>query len=545
MGVAANIQQGRAAYVARGFEDAYRCLSAADAVEALPAEDLELVAEAAFLTGREEQSVDLWTRAYQQHLNDEDPERAAASAYWLAFHLANRGELAPASGWAARGMKLLDDGRDCAERGYLMMIAAIQAVWRGDLDDAEATITIASDIATRFGDADLVTLTTLARAQVLLARGRTADGIALLDDVMMAVTTGEVSVTVAGLAYCAVISSCREVFDVRRAREWSAALTHWCDAQPDLVPYTGWCLIHRAEIMQVQGEWDDAAEAALHAYERSQLSTDHATAAEAHYLLADLHRLRGDLTSAEAAYTEASRSGREPQPGLALLRLAQGQPELAAAAIRRVVEERQLHGVHRAGVLAADVEIMLAVGDVRAARRSGEELTALATQFESPLLAAIAAQWIGAVLLAEGDPRGATAALRRGWAGWQQLDGPYEAARCRELIGLCCRARGDEDSARMELDAARWAYLQLGAAVDQGRVDRLLAQAAGEPTCGLTGREVEVLRLVAAGKTNRSIAADLFLSEKTVARHLSNIFGKLAVPSRAAATAFAYEHQLV
>ena len=308
------------------------------------------------------------------------------------------------------------------------------------------------------------------------------------------------------------------------------------------MPYRGQCLVYRAEIMQLHGAWSDAVEEARRACEWLSRPPGPATG-PAFYQRAELHRLRGEFAKAEQAYRQASQFGRTPQPGLALLRLAQGQLDAAAAAIRRAVEEAQ-DRLTRAKVLAAHVEIMLAVGDVPAARAAADELTAVAADLDAPLLRAVAAHATGAVLLAEGDARAAVAALRRAWTAWQELEAPYDAARVRVLIGLAYRALGDRDTAAMELDAARWVFRQLGAMPDVIQVEALVREAAPRAAGGLTAREVEVLRLVAAGKTNRAIAADLFLSERTVDRHVSNIFTKLGLSSRAAATAYAVEHDL-
>jgi DNA-binding NarL/FixJ family response regulator len=540
------VERGRAAFERSAWTVAYDQLSLADRESGLEPEDVERLATVAFLIGREEESSALWARAHSAYLARGETEQAAGCAYWLGFGLVNRGEFARAGGWIARAAKLLDEvDHDCVQRGYLVMLAGIQALWNGDLETSMASAQQAAELAARFGDADLQVLSGLARGQILITGGSTAEGMSCLDEVMVAVTAGEASPTVAGLAYCAVISACQDVFDLHRAREWSSALTYWCDDQPDLVPYSGWCLVHRGEIMELHGAWADAAETAERAFQRSLLSSDSAAGGAAHYILADLHRLRGDFTQAEEGYREASRLGREPQPGLALLRVAQGRAESAASTIRRRVDETQGH-LARARVLPAYVEIMLEVADVAAAGSGADELAAIASATDSALLRAASAHCAGAVLLSEHEPRAALTQLRRAWTGWRNLDVPYEAARVRVLIGLACRALADEDAAQMEMDAARWAFLQLGATCDLARVEAALARPDAEgATCGLTARELEVLRLVAAGSTNRGIATDLFLSEKTVARHVSNIFSKLDVPSRAAATAFAYEHDLV
>ena len=550
MTTAETLERGRAAFEVSAWVEAYDCLAAADAGASLAPTDIQLFASAAFLIGRDDESSALWARAHRAHLDRGDVEQAAGSAAWLAFGLLTRGETVQAGSWIVRAVKLLDDGqRECVQVGYLVLLSGMRAMFAGDDEAAAQQIDQAVAIADRFGDPDLRMLACTGRGQALLAQGRIDEGIAVLDEVMVAATSGEVSATVAGLTYCAVISACHDVFDVRRAQEWSAALTHWCDDQPDLVPYTGWCQVHRAEIMELRGTWAEALDAATLAYERSLLSTDQATGGAARYLLGDVHRLRGDLELAEEAYREANRLGNEPQPGLALLRLAQGQLDAAVSTVRRVLEERA-DPASRARVLAAYVEIMLACADVPAAQAAVDELDQVAALFRSPFLAASAAQWAGAVRLADGDAGAALPLLRRGWSGWRNLDVPYEAARCRVAIGLACRALGDEDAAQMELDAARWAFAQLAAEQDLARVEALVDPAqpsdAGTPARhGLTAREVEVLQLVASGRTNRAIAADLFLSEKTVARHLSNIFTKLGLPSRAAATAFAYQHGLL
>jgi DNA-binding CsgD family transcriptional regulator len=341
-----------------------------------------------------------------------------------------------------------------------------------------------------------------------------------------------------------VLEGCQELFDLRRAQQWTAVLTGWCAAQPDLVPYRGQCLLHRAELMQLHGAWSDAMEEARRAYERFLQPAAHPAAGAAAYQLAELHRLRGEAAEAEEAYRLASRRGREPQPGLALLRLAQGQLTAARAAIRRVLDETADRPA-RAALLPAAVEIALAGGDVPAARAAADELARAAEELDAPLLRATAAAADGAVLLGQGDARAALAALGRAWTAWQELEAPYEAARARVGIGLACRELGDQDSAAMELDAARWVFRQLGAAQELARVEALAGRGRAGAAGGLTAREVQVLRLVATGRTNRAIAAELVLSERTVDRHVSNIFTKRGVSSRAAATAWAYEHQLV
>jgi DNA-binding CsgD family transcriptional regulator/tetratricopeptide (TPR) repeat protein len=538
------LDRGRESYGRHAWADAVAALSAADAASALDPEDLVLLATATYLIGHDDESTDLFERAHHDFLGRGDVEAAARCAFWLAFFLLGGGQLERGGGWVARGRRLLEaDGRDCVEQGYLLFAGGMMLIFGGDLAAAHSTFCQADAIGERFAHADLVTLARHGQGRALIRLGRGAEGMGLLDEVMVAVTSGAVSPVVAGDVYCSVIQACEESFDLRRAQAWTAALSHWCAAQPDLVPYRGQCLLHRAEIMQLHGAWQDAIDEVERASERLAQRPGSAAGA-AFYRRGELYRLAGAFAEAEESYRQASRSGREPQPGLALLRLAQGQVEAAQAAIRRVVDEAESF-VARSRLLPAHVEIMLAAGEVEAAAAAADELSRMAEEREAPLLRARATQAQGAVLVTRGDARGALAALRQAWRAWQELDAPHEAAGARALIGLACRGLGDEDGAAMELDAARWAFQELGALPDVARMDALAGTAAAKDTGGLTARELEVLRLVAAGKTNRTIAADLFLSEKTVARHVSNIFVKVGVSSRSAATAFAYENDLV
>jgi DNA-binding CsgD family transcriptional regulator len=352
---------------------------------------------------------------------------------------------------------------------------------------------------------------------------------------MLAATAGELSPVVTGLIYCSVIAICHQVYALDRAREWTSALAQWCQGQPQLVSFAGACLVHRSEILQLGGGWGEAIEEARRATERISRPMDRAAAS---YQEAEIHRLRGELGGAEEAYRRASQLGREPQPGLALLRLAQGDREAAATAIRRVVAATT-DRLERARFLPALVEILLATGDLEEARRGCQELEEIAGWVKSEGLGAMAAHARGALLLAQGDAPAALDPLRRAFTVWQKLEAPYPAARVRVLLAKACGALGDREGARLELDAAREAFRALGAASDLAALD-------GSPRGhGLTARELQVLRLVSSGKTNKAIARELSLSEKTVDRHVSNIFNKLAVSSRAAATAYAYQHKLV
>jgi DNA-binding CsgD family transcriptional regulator len=510
---------------------------------------LERLAIAATLTGHEDDGDAAWARAFRELARRGDGPRAARCAFWLAVGLLNRGEAARGEGWLARARRQLEDGpHECAELGYVALPGAIGQVYGGQHAAAAETASTAAAIGERCGDADLVAFARMVQGRALMRMGRTAEGMALLDEVMVAVLGDEVSPMLAGDIYCSVIEGCNEVYDLRRAYEWTVALARWCDAQPDLVPYRGQCQVHRAEIMLRHGAWPTADDAAVDAYQRLTRPPPHPAAGNAAYLLADLRRLRGEYAGAEESYREASRWGREPQPGLALLRLAQGRTDIAEASIRRALAEAT-DPAARPLQLAAAVEILLAAGDLAAARDAAAELAGVAADADAdaPLLDALAAHWTGAVRAAEGEHPAALAPLRRAWTLWQRVEAPYEAARARTLLGQACRNIGDEDSAMMEFDAAAAVFARLGAAPDLARIEELAASARKPPPApaGLTAREVDVLRRVATGRSNREIAADLVLSEATVARHVSNILTKLAVRSRAAATAFAYEHGLV
>jgi DNA-binding CsgD family transcriptional regulator len=538
------LDRAREHYGQRAWANAYRAFLLAEQETTLTAEDIELLANAACLIGRDEDYLHGLERAYQAHCDADQSRRAVRCAFWLGFRLLMRGEMGRASGWLARAQRLLDsDAHECAERGYLLLPVVEQRLGSGDCEGAYLAAADAAAIGERCRDADLIACARHQQGRVRLEQGQIEAGLALLDETMLAVTAGELAPLVTGLMYCSVIAACQQVYALDRAREWTAALAQWCEGQPDMVAFAGICQVHRAEIMQLRGTWPEAIEQAQRARALSEGVDRRATAA-ALYQQAEVHRLKGDFAAAEEAYRGASQLGFEPQPGLALLRLAQGKSGAATIAIRRI-ESTTTGRLKRMALLPAFVEIMLAAGNVQDARKACQELEDLARTFDTEVPEAIAAQARGAVDLGEGDAQAAIGPLRRALEVWQRIEAPYAAARVRVLIGLACRVLGDEDGAGLEIDAARSIFDRLGAAPDLARIERLTEAVASSNPHPLTPREMQVLRLVSAGKTNATIAAELFLSERTIERHLSNIFTKLDLSTRTAAAAWAYEHGLI
>jgi DNA-binding CsgD family transcriptional regulator len=539
-----NLDRARRSFGERAWADAFQAFSAADQESTLEVKDLEQLALAAYLIGRDDEYLEALERAYNTYRDIRESLRAVRCAFWLGFRLMMRGEMGRATGWLARAQRSLEGGaRECAERGYLLLPTVEQLLDSGEHEAAYTAAGEAASIGERCGDQDLVACARHQQGRARLQQGQVEAGLTLLDETMVTVTTGELSPLVTGLMYCSVIEACQQVYAYDRTREWTIALTHWCEGQPDMVAFVGACRVHRAEIMQLRGAWPEAIEEAQRACMRSQ-GVNHQAAAAAFYQRAEVHRLKGEFAAAEEMYRGASELGLEPQPGLALLRLAQGHSEAAAIAIRRVAGTT-VDQLKRMGLLPAYIEIMLAGGDVQEARNACQQLEEIAARFDTAVPGALAAQARGAVSIAEGHAQTALGSLRRAFEVWQRIEAPYAAARVRVLIGLACRALGDEDGAGLELAAARSAFERLGAAPDLTRIDPLIKGAPSSHSHGLTRRELQVLRLVAAGETNKVIAAELFLSERTVERHLSNIFTKLDLSTRTAATAWAYQRGLI
>lgn len=537
------LARGRAGCRRGAWRDAFADLSTADREQPLCPADLESLAVSAYLLCRDDVAHRALDRAESLYLEAGDAAGAARCGFWIGIGLLSVGASAQAGGWFARASRLLDRADvDCVERGYLM----VPGLLTGGDEDIDAVLRDAgstAEIGERFRDADLVAFALHVQGRVRIRQGRMAQGMALLDEAMVAVLAGRLSSPLlTGLIYCEAIAACEKVFEVRRTREWTDALVRWCGSQPQMLNFTGICLVHRAGCLQLGGAWPAALDEARRACRRFPPGEPRVGAAR--YRQGEIHRLRGELAAAEDAFRQASERGWQPQPGLALLRLAQGRGDAAAAAVRRALDETT-DRLERARLLPAYVEVMLAVGAVPDARAGCQELRDTAVFHGQVMLSAMAAQAQGAVALAEGDAKTALIALREACRHWQEVDAPYELAQVRALIGLACRDLGDEDSAGWELAAARDGFDRLGATPDVARLDTLIAAEPRRGPGGLTPREVQVLRLVAAGRSNRAIAEQLVLSERTVDRHVSNILAKLDVPSRTAAAAHAYAQHLV
>jgi DNA-binding CsgD family transcriptional regulator len=546
MELAEELTAGRNAVDAREWTRAYDALRAADRDGDLGPDDLERLALAAYLSGQDDAYEHAMERSEQRLVDAGDPRRAARDAFWLALALFLRNEPARGGGWLSRAHRTLAEAGDppCAEQGLLLIPTALHHLAAGDGEAASDVFEQVVAIGSRFSDPDVKAFGVCGSGQAMIARGRRDAGLGLLDEAMVAVTADQVSPITVGIVYCAVVRTCHLAFDLQRAREWTDVLSRWCAAQPDLVPYRGQCLVHRAQVLAMEGRWQEALEEVTRARERLAEPPGQPAVGMAWYETGELLRRQGRHDDAEDCYRRANQHGHPPQPGLLLLRMAQGHLPEARSALDAALATAT-SAVDRWPLLAAASEVCCACGDGTAARAAADELEAVAREQTGQWLRAIAATAAGYVLLAEGAPRDAGAVLRRAWSLWRELRVPYEAARVRILLGEVCAALGDTDGAVLEWDAARYAFEELGAVDDLARVTRLLTPDAPSRPGGLTERELEVLRLVAQGCTNRDVADALVLSEHTVRRHLQNAFRRLGVSSRAAAVAFAVQHDLV
>jgi DNA-binding CsgD family transcriptional regulator len=542
------LAKARLCYERHEWRDACALFTKAERQAPLDAADLDRLCWAAGLSGDDEGMLAALERLHHARLERGETEGAALAAFWASFRLAFVGEVARASGWLARAARLVEGlPGDNRVRGYLELSGVRKHFAAREYELAFSSAERACAIGERHRDADLVALARNMMGRAMLLAGNIERGLAHIDEAMLSATSGEVSPVVTGIVYCSAIDACERVFALERMQEWTSALGRFCDEQPQLVTFGGACRVHRAEVMILGGLWADAMREARSVFERpvGQIAMD---LAESHYRQGEIHRMRGDQDAAEEAYRNASQLGREPQPGLALLRLSQANGAAALQSLKRILVSSP-NLLDRARFLPAFVEVALAQGEVEEARTACAELRTVAESCGTPAARAIAGHAEGSLRLAESDASGAVVPLRRAFLVWQELDAPYLGARVRVAIGATCRALGDDEAAEVELSLAREVFAKLGAAPDVRRVDALRAQkkeaevSAGAQ--GLSARELQVLRLVATGMTNKAIATELALSEKTVDRHVSNIFTKLGVNSRAAATAHAYQHGLV
>ncbi|MFF1251072.1 LuxR C-terminal-related transcriptional regulator [Pseudarthrobacter sp. NPDC058329] len=540
MSAETGLDHGRWAFQEHRWTEACLTLREADQRGGLPAADLERLATAEILTGESAAGLATLTRAHEEYLVVGDVESAARCAGWMGMQLMLLGQHAQAGGWLARGQRLVDElAGPTAVQALLFLPEGLGKLYGGDPAAALETFSLVAALGQQFHSKDMSALGLLGTGQATLMLGHPDEALKMFDEVMVAVTAGELSPIPSGIAYCAVIVNCHLAFDLERALEWTAALDRWCRARPDMVFFSGQCQAHRAELFRLHGAWAEALTAAA-AAQGLAVRGDPQALYGGYYQQGEVERLRGQLDDAEASYRQAARTGYEPQPGLALLTLARGDKQQAQSMIRRAAGAAD--AATRRTLLPALVEIELAVPDPEAARRAADELEAFARECPMAMVRAVAGQADGAVRLHEGDPAGAARALRQAWHLWLDLGAPYEAACCRALIGRAGRDLGDEVSALMDFEAAHSEFLELRAAPAAAWAASLMQKADGGAFGPLTPREAEVLRLVASGQGNRAIAAALFLSEKTVGRHISNIFLKLGLSSRAAATRYAFEH---
>ena len=531
--------EARLAHAEQDWPRAYELLKDISVSE-LTADDLSALADAAWWLGKLDESAAVRERAYEARAKAEDDTGAALEAFSLSLALGDKGADALASGWRARAYRLAEGNPGSIAAGYLLSMEATAAFHAGEPDECVEKARATIEIGKRNHDATLVAWGTHLEGLGLVKRGDVEEGWERLDESMVAVTRGRLKPMWVGLMHCGMLVACEEFGDPRRGWQWVEETERWLGTVPGAVLYPGVCRVHKVRIMQLRGTWPDAEAEARKAC--ADLIGVHAfTAARAYYEIAEIKRLTGDYEGAQELYGKAHQLGWDAQPGLARLRVAQGRVDAAVAGLRRALGEAK-DPLIRASLLPHQIDVALVAGDGDTATRASDELTALALQYRSPIMSAYAAEGRGALLLSKGDADAATPELRQAITAWMHLDCLYELARARTLMADALVALGDQDGANLELEAARDSFEQLGAEPDARLVrDKMgRSQSAG----GLSPREMEVLRLVAAGRSNKEIAADLFISENTVARHVQNIFAKLGVASRSAATSLALKEGL-
>jgi DNA-binding CsgD family transcriptional regulator len=532
---------------ARALLDRWAWAAALDATTGLSlegvdeAERFDIVASATWWLGRMDESIEARERAYLLFEEHDDTRRAGQCAVWLWQDNLLKARPSIAGGWLRRARRMLDTHPGTPEYGNLLLREAETAHGAGDLDAARANAEEVLALARRLKSVSLEAEALQTLGRVLIDHGEVSEGMGHLDEAMLAAVDGRLTAYATGKVYCSLISACEQLGDIRRAQEWTTATLRWSERHP-LAMWPGICRVHYAALLTLRGQWDAAEREARRVCE--DLGDFHlGNAARGFAEIGDIRRRLGDFDGAEAAFARAEELTGGQSPGLALLRLAQRRTDTATAIITRLLNEQTWNRLERGKLLPARVQIAVAVGDLDAAAHAAAELDTIARDFDNPLLMAAALSARGRVELAQGARDAACNTLREALRAWQSLDVPYEVATARLLLGRACRECGDDDTAQKSFATAASIFDRLGAALDARDVHDL-ATGSGPLPSGLTDREAEVLRLVAEGKTNKEIAADLFLSERTVARHLSNIFTKIDVTTRTAAAAFAFEHGL-
>lgn len=533
------LDAARALLDRHAWEEAYALLSVGGGSDDPAWQDA--LAEAAWWMGDIDACIAARERAYTAFDEAGDRRSAGGCAVWLFEHHCFRAQPSIGSGWLRRARRALEGDEDCIEYGQLLSREAQQAHGAGDLDRATALAHASVELGRRLRSANLEAVGLEAIGRILIDQGNPSEGLAHLDEAMLFALEGRLDAYTTGRIFCSLVSACEMLGDIQRAAEWTDAVASWADQHPVSL-FPGLCRVHRAGLLQWRGEWMEAEEEARRACVELE-GINLPNAAAGFVKIGEIRRRIGDYDGAEEAFRRAEELNGQAWADIALLRLSQGRHQAAAATIARALEETGANRLARGKLLAAHVQIMVATGELDAAANGAAELDQIAADFESPMLLAAAATAQGRVRLATGDSGGACAALQEALGRWTELEAPYEIATTRSLMGQACRQAGDEEGAEGSFTTAEEIFERLGAAMDV-RLTRGFRGGVELP-CGLSQREAEVLRLVAAGNTNRQIAAELFLSEKTVARHISNIFTKIQVRSRAAATAFAFEHRLV
>lgn len=524
----------------QGCLDALNALEAATDIPRIEAERLDLAAEASWWLGRLDDCIDAREGAYVLYDALRDERRAGQCAVWLYEHHCFRAEPAIAGGWLRRARRALAGDEECAEFGALLLREAEVAHGAGDLTVAAALAARCVELGRRLRGSDLEAEALQTQGRVLIDQGRATEGLAALDEAMLFAFDGRLSPYSTGKVYCSLISACEELGDLQRAAEWTNATARWATRHPFAV-FPGLCRVHHATVLQWRGQWAEAEhEATLACEELSRVNLPNAAAAWSE--IADIRRRLGDLDGAEAAFRRADELCGQPRGGLALLRLAQGRVDLATTIIVDALHGPDWNRLARAKLLPARAQIAIAADDIDTATSAVVELERTASEYTSPGLNAAALTARGRLQLAGCDPEASTT-LRAAVARWLELGVPYESATARVLLGQACRSVGDADGATRAFDAARQLFEELGARLDSTTLSAITSPEALPD--GLTAREAEVLCHLAAGSTNKEIATALFLSDKTIARHLSNIFTKIGVTTRSAATAYAFQQHIV